>query len=330
MNPYSERLPNTNEKPPYGDKQFLKEKKAYRINMDIFKRFGDPSKEPYYNPSELVKDVEHAKNLSTQWEETNPLSDLAEATIALLPADYGWLDDGEKEHYVDVSITAEPDDMGLRKTLEDGTKKEYKKVDGVKEICFKEKGKIIRWGEDVTRRHPSNPHENDEGVGDNEAEIIRKVAEIERSIKRGESPGEVHYFSSVASEERLGREVVGPMPMPKAIICISDEVGKDLRVLHYEVTNSKNGEAEKSLREHSFREEYLAQIKEAMEFQIKLAQAQLIIESSEDRRARLNELITQAREVHDYIVGLMKDKNARMQNVWLRNAYQRTIDRNQA
>ncbi len=292
------------------DQLFVKEKEGLRIGMDFFK--DEAGQDKPYTLEKIESDIQKARELREKWGAVNPESDLAEATIALIPHEFGWLGDGGKEQGKYSIVTEESDDYL------------YNHVDGVKEVSFRSASTVIRWAEDVTREHPGNEYTSSEQDTDGFAKVAAKVSEISQRISEGKSPGEVHYFYSIASTEDLDVKLARPTPMPKVVISIPSEVARELRQLYYD-TREGDVSATEALKSHAFREEYLAQIKIAMEAQMRAASEALFYEPNGPRRERLVQLHAQAEEVLKFVLDLMKDPNRETENEWLRSAYRRSF-----
>ncbi|MDP3953646.1 MAG: hypothetical protein Q8P99_02400, partial [bacterium] len=206
----------TEEPPVISDQRLLRYREDLRTRMEFFLNHAGEGKP--YKREEIEGDILKCKQQREKWGATNVRSSLAEIIIALVPHSSGWLGERTRERGRHTIVTEEPDDFF------------YNHIDCVKEISYATAGTVVRWAEDVTRHHPENDYAQDTPqTSESFGQVEAKVLGMREAIGKGKSPGEVHYFSSVASEEDLETPLIGPMPMPKAIISVPSKVALELR-----------------------------------------------------------------------------------------------------
>ncbi|MCR4260825.1 MAG: hypothetical protein NUV96_00555 [Candidatus Colwellbacteria bacterium] len=314
-----ERMPNSLS--PFGEptdtyKPLLDEWNGYRVKMDTFEQIAEKNPNPKtYTPDILEENqrqlVEAKKNMQ---EEVSTESILAEAVMAVIPTTYGWI--GESGAY--TVVTLEHDDVVNR-------------VDAVKEVTVDKQRKIIvRWAEDVTRRHPGNHNTNSKRIEnkrsefDNREKVKAKVQGIKDSIDdRRKCAGViVEYFESVAGPD-IGIQITEPIPLPKVVISFPDPVIKELADLHM-AADGGDIEARDKLRNHPARAEYLAEIKIGLESQIRKIEHRLFLLSDDQSKEHgwLTDSLDRAKSTLAYIDSLIGGDNHPLENTWLGEIYE--------
>ena len=318
-----ERLPNSLspfDEPTDMYKPLLDEWNGYRVKMDTFKKIAEGSPNPRtYTPDILEENERILTEAKKNMQETvSAESVLAEAVMAVIPTTYGWL--GKDGAY--TVVASEHDDV-------------VNHVDAVKEVTAdKERKVIIRWAEDVTRRHPGNHNtnsirmENKRSEFDNREKVWEKVKGIKDSIddRRKCAGGMVEYFESEAGPD-IGIKIAEPMSLPKVIISFPDFVIKELADLHM-AADGGDEEARDRLRNHPVRAEYLAEIKIGLESQIREIERRLFLLPDDQSKEHkwLTESLGQAVSTLEYIDSLIRGDNHPLENTWLEELYREVFN----
>jgi|GEM_PF-4908913 hypothetical protein len=255
----------------------------------------------------ISKDFEWASRMKREIklkDEDVEIGSLAEAILFGLPGQYSWYGDGKDRVRVTTVKTTEYDDY-------------YNGADLVREVVLPD-GTVMRWIEDITLAHPAASSERAHDV------LREKMREPLRRAAVGQDSGMVKYFESVEDPRLLTREL---FYMPRIIISLPRSIIIELAELDQRVRGGDRNAVEK-LRQHPARQEYLSQLRTALETYKALALA--FIEQMDGPGGRLigQKRLNLARRIAadidrliEELPGLREGNIDAMENRWLGEFY---------